>query len=130
MHELGIVFEVIKRVEGIAVEYEIAPEDIAAVVIEIGEASTIIPRYLRECWPAATDRTEFEHVELQTEVITATVSCKECKTVYEYLKNGRKCPRCGSERAVMVTGREFQIKEILLFETDEETGAGKTGSSS
>ncbi|AVM69666.1 hydrogenase nickel incorporation protein HypA [Lachnospiraceae bacterium oral taxon 500] len=121
MHELGIVFEIAKRVGGIAAEYDIAPEDIAAVVVEIGEASTIIPRYLRECWPAAIDRTEFEHVELQTEVITATVSCKACQTVYEYLKNDRKCPRCGLEEAVMITGREFQIKEILLFEDDDES---------
>lgn len=121
MHELGIVFEIAKRVGGIAAEYDIAPEDIAAVVVEIGEASTIIPRYLRECWPAAIDRTEFEHVELQTEVITATVSCKACQTVYEYLKNNRKCPRCDLEEAVMITGREFQIKEILLFEDDDES---------
>lgn len=121
MHELGIVFEIAKIVGGIAAEYDIAPEDIAAVVVEIGEASTIIPRYLRECWPAAIDRTEFEHVELQTEVITATVSCKACQTVYEYLKNDRKCPRCGLEEAVMITGREFQIKEILLFEDDDES---------
>lgn len=123
MHELGIVFEVLKRVKGIAAEYDIAAEDIAAVTVEIGEASTIIPRYLRECWPAATDRTEFAHVELQTEVITATVSCKACQTVYAYLKNDQKCPNCGSEAAVMVTGREFQIKEILLFEDEDDDSA-------
>lgn len=119
MHELGIVFEITKRVKTVSTEYDIAPEDIAAVVLEIGEASTIIPRYLKECWPAAVDRTEFEHVELQTEVITATVSCKACGKVYEYLKNNRQCPICGSEEAALVTGREFQIKEILLFEDEE-----------
>ena len=120
MHELGIVFEIVKKVRDIAAEYDIAPEEIAAVVVEIGEASTIVPRYLRECWPAAIDRTDLEHVELQTEIITATVSCKACQTVYEYLKNDRKCPLCGSPEAAMVTGREFQIKEILLFEDEEE----------
>ena len=100
MHELGIVFEIAKRVGGIAAEYDIAPEDIAAVVVEIGEASTIIPRYLRECWPAAIDRTEFEHVELQTEVITATVSCKACQTVYEYLKNNYEIGRASCRERV------------------------------
>ncbi len=121
MHELGIVFEVIKKVEGISVEYDIAPEDIAAVVLEIGEASTIVPRYLRECWPAAIDRTAYEHVELQTEIILATVSCKSCGQVYEYLKNDRKCPSCASQEAVMLKGREFQIKEILLFEEESDS---------
>lgn len=120
MHELGIVFEVVNRVESLAKENEIAPDDIAVIVLEVGEASTIVPHYLQECWPAAIDRTEYEHVELQIETITATVRCKKCNTVYEYLKNDRRCPNCMEEDAVMVTGREFNIKEILLYEDEED----------
>ena len=120
MHELGIVFEVIKRVETITKEYAISPEEIAYIVLEIGEASTIVPRYLKECWPAAIDQTEFEHVELQLEQITATVRCKNCNTIYEYLNNNKRCPNCSEESCVMVTGQEFNIKEILLYEEEED----------
>lgn len=120
MHELGIVFEIVKRVTTITNDYDIAPEDLAIVVVECGEASTIIPKYLKECWPAAIDRTPFEHVELQVEEIVATVKCNTCGHVYEYLNNDRKCPECGDEYGSLVTGKEFNIKEILLFEDEDD----------
>ena len=119
MHELGIVFEIQKRVSAVAEENGLALSDIAQVVVEVGEASTIVPRYLKECWPAATDGTEMESAELVVELIVARVQCKKCQTVYEYLKNDKKCPNCGAWECVMVTGQEFNIKEIVVYEEDE-----------
>ncbi len=120
MHELGIVFEIQKRVSAVAEENGLALSDIAQVVVEVGEASTIVPRYLKECWPAATDGTEMESAELVVELIVARVQCKKCQTVYEYLKNDKKCPNCGAWECVMVSGQEFNIKEIAVFESDED----------
>ena len=120
MHELGIVFEIQKRVSAVAEENGLALSDIAQVVVEVGEASTIVPRYLKECWPAATDGTEMESAELVVERIVARVQCKKCQTVYEYLKNDKKCPNCGAWECVMVSGQEFNIKEIAVFEEEEE----------
>ena len=120
MHELGIVFEIHKRVTAVAEENDLALSDIAQVVVEVGEASTIVPRYLKECWPAATDGTEMQDAELVVELLVATVRCKKCGTVYEYLKNDKKCPDCGAWECTMVTGQEFNIKEIAVFESDEE----------
>ena len=120
MHELGIVFEIQKRVTAVAQENGLALSDIAQVVVEVGEASTIVPRYLKECWPAATDGTEMESAELVVELIVARVQCKKCQTVYEYLKNDKKCPNCGAWECVMVSGQEFNIKEIAVFESDED----------
>ena len=119
MHELGIVFEIQKRVSAVALENDLELRDIASVVVEVGEASTIVPRYLKECWPAATDGTEMESATLEVEVIVAKVECKKCGTVYEYLKNNRVCPNCGAWECVMVTGQEFNIKEIVVYEEDE-----------
>ena len=118
MHELGIVFEIQKRVSAVAEENGLALSDIAQVVVEVGEASTIVPRYLKECWPAATDGTEMESAELVVECIVARVQCKKCQTVYEYLKNDKKCPNCGAWECVMVSGQEFNIKEIAVFEEE------------
>lgn len=119
MHELGIVYEVMNQVGKIARENQISPEEIAAVVLDVGEASLVVPKYLHECWPAAIDRTEYEHVKLQINEITAVVECKECSTFYEYLKNDRKCPKCGCEHASLVCGKEFLLKEILLYAEEE-----------
>lgn len=120
MHELGIVFEIQKRVSAVAAENGLALSDIAQVVVEVGEASTIVPRYLKECWPAATDGTEMESAELVVELIVARVQCKKCQTVYEYLKNDKKCPNCGAWECVMVSGQEFNIKEIAVFEEESD----------
>ncbi|MPN13075.1 hydrogenase nickel incorporation protein HypA [bioreactor metagenome] len=120
MHELGIVFEIQKRVSAVAAENGLALSDIAQVVVEVGEASTIVPRYLKECWPAATDGTQMESAELVVELIVARVQCKKCQTVYEYLKNDKKCPNCGAWECVMVTGQEFNIKEIAVFEEESD----------
>lgn len=119
MHELGIVFEIQKRVSAVALENGLELWDIASVVVEVGEASTIVPRYLKECWPAATDGTEMESTTLEVEVIIAEVECKKCGNVYEYLRNNRVCPKCGAWECVMVTGQEFNIKEIVVYEEDE-----------
>ena len=121
MHELGIVFEIQKRVTAVAEENGLALRDIAQVVVEVGEASTIVPRYLKECWPAATDGTEMENTELVVETLIAQVRCKKCGEVYEYLKHNKKCPACGAWECVMVTGQEFNIKEIAVFEGEDES---------
>ena len=118
MHELGIVFEIQKRVTAVAEENGLALRDIAQVVVEVGEASTIVPRYLKECWPAATDGTEMQDAELVVELLSAKVRCKKCGTLYEYLKNNKKCPDCDAWECVMVTGQEFNIKEIAVFEEE------------
>jgi len=120
VHELGIVFEIQKRVAAVAGENGLALSDVAQVVVEVGEASTIVPRYLEACWPAATDGTEMQNAELVVEILVAKVRCKACGKVYEYLKNDRKCPACGAWECVMVTGQEFNIKEIAVFEEEGE----------
>ena len=61
-----------------------------------------------------------ESAELVVELIVARVQCKKCQTVYEYLKNDKKCPNCGAWECVMVSGQEFNIKEIAVFESDED----------
>ena len=116
MHELGLVFEVLNREKGAVEENQIEPQQVAAVVLDVGEASTVVPKYMKECWPAAVDRTEYEHVDLKINELTAVVECKQCGNLYEYLNNDRKCPKCGCEKAALVTGKEFQLKEILLYD--------------
>ena len=48
MHELGIVFHIIRSVEKVAVENGL--EKVSAVVLELGEVSGVVPDYLADCW--------------------------------------------------------------------------------
>ena len=50
MHELGVVFHVIKMVEEICEENNLT--EIESVTLELGEVSTVIESYLHDVWKA------------------------------------------------------------------------------
>ena len=56
MHELGIVFHVIKSVEKIGEENGLT--NVASVTLELGEVSGAIPHELESCWNWAVKKTE------------------------------------------------------------------------
>ena len=54
MHELGVVFYVVKDVKQVAEENQV--ESVASVTLQIGEVTGIIPEYLVDCWNWARKR--------------------------------------------------------------------------
>ena len=56
MHELGIVFHVIRAVENIGREQGLT--DVASVTLELGQVSGVVPHELESCWKWAAARTE------------------------------------------------------------------------
>ena len=110
MHELGILSSMMKTIEGIMKDEELT--HIEAVVLQVGEISGVIPRYLEECWPAATYKSQFEDTKLELEVIPGIVRCNECGKVFNAMQFDLKCPDCKSESHFPLSGREFIIKEI------------------
>ena len=56
MHELGIVFHVIRAVENIGREQGLT--DVASVTLELGQVSGVVPHELESCWKWAVARTE------------------------------------------------------------------------
>lgn len=112
MHELGVVFHVIKTVEEVARENDIT--EIKSVILEIGEVSTVIEDYLRKCWKWSVEKKSelLKETELIVEKIKAITFCEDCEKTYETVEFGKKCPYCGSVKTYLVTGNEFNIKEI------------------
>lgn len=112
MHELGVVFHVIKKVEEVALENDIT--EIASVTLEVGEVSTVIEEYLQKCWKwSIAKREEFiQHAELIVEKIPAVTYCEACEGTYATVEYGKLCPHCGSEKTYLLQGNEFNIKEI------------------
>ncbi len=111
MHELGIVAEVVRVVEGIAQKQNVTKID--TLVLQIGELSSVVPYYVEQCYPAAAYGTMLEHTRLQIEVLPANGRCKACGQVYNVVQNRRACPACHSGEAELLGGREFLIKEIV-----------------
>lgn len=111
MHELGVVFQVIRQVEEVAADNSVAR--VNAVTLQLGEVSAVIPSYLQDCWKWAVKRTEImREAELRIEQIPAVTYCEDCGKDYGTVAHGRTCPYCGSERTYLLQGNEFIIKEI------------------
>jgi len=111
MHELGIVFYIIKEVKKVAEENHSA--HISKVVMDIGEVSTVVPYYLTDCWDWAVKKEELlTGCKLEINIIPAVTYCEDCRNEYETVKYGKNCPLCKSGRTYLLRGNEVEIKEI------------------
>lgn len=111
MHELGVVIEVVKTVENFARKNSVT--NIDTLVLQIGELSSMIPRYIESCYPAAVDGTLLQNTKLKIEILPGNGICKECNKVFNLIENNGKCPHCGSRDLDILCGKEFMIKEII-----------------
>ena len=111
MHELGIAFHVISEVDKIAEANNV--KDVKSVTLEIGEVSSVIPKYLEEVWVWACENrsTHLKNCKLNIIVTKAISYCKSCEKTYSTLE-GKKCPHCGSEDTFLVEGNQTTIKSI------------------
>ena len=115
MHELGTVFYVLDRVEELVKEHEL--EKVGSVTLEVGEVSGIVPMYLTDCWQwAIKKRTPaLQEAELKIEKLEAVTYCENCGQTYSTMKYAKICPHCKSDRTYLLTGNEYNIKEIEAY---------------
>ena len=111
MHELSTIYYVIETVEKLMVENDL--KEVASITLEVGEVSGIIPDYLRDFWEYARAKTEhFQKTELKIEILDAVTYCQDCGKTYPTLQYKKICPYCRSGNTFLVTGNEYNIKEI------------------
>jgi len=111
MHELSVCFEVIRTLQEFVAENNLTK--VESITLEIGELSSMIPNYMKECFPAAVDGTMFENTNLEIEVIPGLGKCKSCSNLYQLLLTNGLCPKCGKKDFDVISGTEFNIKEIV-----------------
>lgn len=111
MHELGIVYEVIKVVDNFVKENNITR--VEKIVLEIGQLSQAIPRFIEECYPAAVDQTPYEDTKLEIITLPANGKCKTCGEIYNIIEHRKICPNCKAEDFHLISGEEFNIKEVV-----------------
>ena len=98
MHELGIVFHIIRTVEDVARQNDVTR--IRRVTLQLGEVSGVVESYLQDCWKWAAAKSEL-------------LPGQQSPTV----QFGRPCPHCQSPRTHLLQGHEMLIKEIEAVET-------------
>lgn len=114
MHELGIVYEVVKIVDEVVKDNDI--KKVEKIILEVGQLSMAIPRFLEECYPAAVDGTDYEETKLEIEIQTANARCHNCGEVYPVVDLNKICPKCGrDDQYEIISGEEFNIKEIVAY---------------
>ena len=119
MHELGIVFHALDRVQKLAEENELTK--IASVTMEFGEVSGVVTQEMVRCWNwAVTKRPPvLQEAELKIEEIPAVTFCEDCRQEYPTLQYGKICPYCGSGSTWLQQGNEMNIKQIEVEDLEE-----------
>lgn len=111
MHELGTIVYVIETVEKLAGEHRLSA--VGSITLEVGEVSGIVPDQLRDFWLYARKRSDLlKETELVLETLPAVTFCQACHKTNPTLKYAKICPHCGSDNTFLVTGSEFNIKQI------------------
>ena len=111
MHEVGIVFHVIRHVEQVGQAHGLSA--VRRVTLELGEVSGVVGEYVTDCWKGAAAKSPLlQDAALEIETITAVTFCQGCNQTYETVQYGRICPYCASEDTYLLVGNEVNIKEI------------------
>ena len=111
MHELGIVFHIIRTVEDVARQNDVTR--IRRVTLQLGEVSGVVESYLRNRGKWAVAKSELlPGAVLTVETIPAVTVCEDCGQQYPTVQFGRTCPHCGSEKTWLKQGSEINLKEI------------------
>ena len=113
MHELGIVFYIIKDVKQVAEENHV--EHVSSVVMDIGEVSTVVPHLLTDCWRWAADKEPLlKGCEMKINQIDAVSYCGDCRQEYGTVQYGKTCPHCNSNNTWLLRGNEVEINSLII----------------
>lgn len=114
MHEIGVVRQVIRTVEDFAKENGIT--EISEIVLDIGELSLVIPKYVEDIYAFTVEGSILESAKLTMNVIPGMAECDDCDEIFNVIEHEGYCPRCGSFEKSILTGQDFLIKEIIVPE--------------
>ena len=117
MHELGIVYHIIRDVENVARANGV--RRVSSVTLLLGEVSGVVPDLLLDAWRWAADKKPItQGAELIVEPVDAVTHCEACGRDYGTVEHGKTCPHCGSGETYLLQGQEVMIKQIETSDED------------
>ena len=120
MHELTLLYGVATKVKEVVDANDF--DHVDAVVLEVGEATTVVPEFLMDGYEVISDDYDFlRGSELIINRITAVGCCRDCGNVFPIVENKGVCPQCGSRDKEIIDGADFYIKEVRVLEKPETT---------
>ena len=122
MHELGIVYHVIKQVEEVAKNNEV--EKVGKITLEVGQVSGVVPEYFKDCFEWYKKKTTYlKECELEIVIIEGITYCQNCKkTVKNELEENETykllhpvvCPYCNSRNCTKISGAS-KVASAAMF---------------
>ena len=111
MHELGLIIDVVEKVDRIAEEQNLKKID--KVVLQVGEAFSVVPQMMKAVYRRSIPGTRLEGSALEIEIIEASAKGRNCGSVFNPFTCDAQCPCCQESEYTVLSGKEFLIKEIL-----------------
>ncbi len=118
MHEMTLAQDMIRIIErtlGGKVRLE-------RVNVTIGPLAGISGESLRFCFTEIARLEDFGEPELTINYTKARLLCLDCREEYSSDDLFHCCPRCGSIRKRVLSGREFTVDSVELEEGEEPDG--------
>ena len=118
MHELGVIFYVIREVKEVAETNSI--RKVYSVTLEIGEVSGWVHTQLIDFWKWAKKKEPIiKDADLIITQVDAVTHCDDCGKDYPTVAHGKICPHCSSKKTWLKIGQEFIIKEIKVYDQEQ-----------
>ncbi|MGE5544451.1 MAG: hydrogenase maturation nickel metallochaperone HypA [Bacillota bacterium] len=115
MHELAVTEGMLKVVLRHAEQNQ--ANKVVSISLRIGEMSDIVDEWLQRYFDYLSRGTIAEGAQIIIERSPAVFRCGDCGEEYLVdIKAGAKfsCPLCGTNNVDLVSGREFQVKELKV----------------
>jgi len=107
MHELAITENILditlKHANG---------QKVTDLYLVIGQLSSIIDDSVQFYWDTISKGTLAEGAELHFKRIPTELLCRDCQTHFSPGPDNYACPKCGSNRVMIVAGEEFYLESI------------------
>jgi hydrogenase nickel incorporation protein HypA/HybF len=111
MHELSVmqgILEVVLRHAG-----KSGVSRVEAVNLEVGALSHLREEWMQKYFDHLTRGTAAEGAALRVRRVSAVLCCRECGHRFEWRgEDGPSCTVCASERADLVSGREYTVASL------------------
>jgi len=113
MHELPVINNILKVVLKHAVDNNV--KKVVAVHLQVGELSDLEDKWMQQYFDHLAKDGIAEGARLKIERIPVVMKCSDCGMSYAAnIKEDKSlvCPDCGSSKNIMVSGREYFIKNL------------------
>lgn len=117
MHELSLVHELLRRVEGLARER--GATRVLTIRVGIGDLSGVDPELFRLGYATLVDFSEARGAELVVRPIPLEGRCRACEATFPIDRHRFICPDCGERDVVILRGEELLLESLTLESTDD-----------